>query len=112
MAVEMVQALEEWGCYILVQLANNIYGTRHISTPMQVSTFKTIPKKPGALECSKHRTVSDMNQLGEIDLRIILNRIRNKIRPEMPEVQYGFVKGKGAANAIFLLRMSERAIGM
>ena len=98
---------------MVVQLANRIYDTGHIPTPMQVSTFGAIPKKPGAMECNKHRTISVMSQLGKIVLRIILNRIRNKIRPEIAEEQYGFVKGKGTTNAIFLLRMlSERAIEM
>ena len=65
------------------------------------------------MECEKHRTISIMSQLGKIILRVILNRIRNKIRPEIAEEQYGFVKGKGTANAIFLLRIiSERAIEM
>ena len=112
-AVEMVEALGAWGCDVVVQLANKIYDTGQIPTPMQLSTFITIPKKPGAMECNKHRTISIMSQLGKIVLRVILNRIRNMIRPEIPEEQYGFVKGKGTANAIFLLRMiSERAVEM
>ena len=112
-AIEMVKALEEWACDLVVELANRIYDTGEIPTPMQLSTFVTIPKKPGAMECSKHRTISVMTQLGKIVLRIVLNRIRNKIRPEIAEEQYGFRKGKGTANAIFLLRMlSERAIEM
>ena len=112
-AVEMVEALGAWGCDVVVQLANKIYDTGQIPTPMQLSTFITIPKKPGAMECNKHRTISIMSQLGKIVLRVILHRIRNKIRPKIPEEQYGFVKGKGTANVIFLLRMiSERAIEM
>ena len=80
---------------------------------MQLSTFITIPKKPGAVDCNKFRTISIISQLGKIILRIVLNRIRNKIKPEISEEQYGFVKGKGTANAIFTLRMiMERAIEM
>ena len=111
--VEMVEALGAWGSGVVMQLANKIYDSGQIPTPMQLSTFITIPKKPGAMECNKHRTISIMSQLGKIVLRVILNRVRNKIRPEIPEEQYGFVKGKGTANAIFLLRMiCERAIEM
>ena len=112
-AVEMVEALSGWGSYVVMHLANNIYETGQIPTPMKLSTFITIPKKPGAMECSKHRTISIMSQLGKIVLRVILNRVRNKVRPEVSEEQYGFVKGKGTTNAIFLLRMiCERAIEM
>ena len=112
-AVEMLEALEGWGCDVVVELANKIYNTGHIPTQMQLSTFITIPKKPGAVECNKFRTISIISQLGKIILRIVLSRIRNKIRPEISEEQYGFVKGKGTANAIFTLRMiTERAIEM
>ena len=112
-AMEMVEALGAWGSEVVMQLANKIYDSGQIPTPMQLSTFITIPKKPGAMECNKHRTISIMSQLGKIILRVILNRVRNKIRPEIPEEQYGFVKGKGTANAIFLIRMiCERAIEM
>ena len=109
----MVEALGAWGSDVVVQLANKIYDTGQIPTPMQLSTFITIPKKPGAMECNKYRTISIMSQLGKVVLRVILNRVRNKIRPEIPEEQYGFVRGKGTTNAIFLLRMmSERAVEM
>ena len=112
-AVEMFEALGSWGLEVVTHLANKIYDTGQIPTQMQVSTFITIPKKPGTMECEKHRTISIMSQLGKIILRVILNRIRSKIRPEIAEEQYGFVKGKGTANAIFLLRMmTERAIEM
>ena len=32
-------------------------------------------------------------------------RIRNKILPEISEEQYGYIKGKGTRNAIFILRI-------
>ena len=40
-----------------------------------------------------------------------MNRMRNKIPPEISETQFGFMKDKGSRNAIFSLRtLMERAI--
>ena len=44
-----------------------------------------------------------MSHLTKILLRIILNRMKNKIKPEISEEQFGFQEGKGTANAIFHL---------
>ena len=65
---------KRWGCSsgAVVQLANRIYDTGHIPTPMQLSIFVAIPKKPGVMDCNKHRTISVMSQLGKTVLRIFL----------------------------------------
>ena len=40
-------------------------------------------------------------------------RVRNIINPEISEEQFGFCRGKGTRNAIFVIRMlGERAIEM
>ena len=57
---------------------------------MLKSEFVTLPKIPGTLDCSSHRTISLMSHT--------LN-------------QYGFMKDRGTRNAIFILRvLSERTI--
>ena len=46
-------------------------------------------------------------------MSVLLERVRNKLQSEIAEVQYGFGKGKGTRNAIFVLRMiAERQIEM
>lgn len=110
-AVEMLEALGEFGVDVLTSLANKIYDREEIVDQMTKSTFITIPKVPGTSECSKFRTISIMNQICKIVLRVVLARIRGKIRGEVAEEQYGFVAGKGTRNAIFVLRnLVERAI--
>ena len=53
-----------------------------------------------------------MSHTTKILLRIIMNRIRPKIRPEIAEEQFGFMEGKRTINnEIFALRMIiERAL--
>ena len=78
---------------------------------MSKSVFIAIPKVQGTLECEKHRTISIMSQVTKILLRVVLTRIRNKIRPQISEEQYGFVKERVSRNPIFAMKiLSEKAL--
>ena len=110
-ALEMLLALGDFGVRELTKLFNKIYDTGNIVSSLCESIFVALPKVEGTLECSKHRTISIMSQVTKILLRVILKRIRNKISPEISEQQFGFVAGKGTANAMFALRMlAERCL--
>ncbi|GFS20164.1 LINE-1 retrotransposable element ORF2 protein [Elysia marginata] len=60
-AVEMIEALEEYGVEKLTSLLNEIYDTGEIPTDISRSVFIALPKKPGATECELHRTISLMS---------------------------------------------------
>ena len=65
----------------------------------------------GAVECDQHRTTSLMSHLTKVMLRVLMNRMRQNILPEISETQFGFMTDKGTRNAIFSLRtVMERAI--
>ena len=52
-----------------------------------------------------------MSHSVKILLTIVIERIRNKLRPEISDIQFGFMPDRGTRNAIFTLRMiCERAI--
>ena len=112
-AVEMIKAVGDFSIDKITNLANKIYERGKLCDNMCKAIFITIPKKAGAIECNKHRTISIISQIMKIILKVILERIRAKIRNEIAIEQYGFTKGKGTTNAIFILRMmSERGIEM
>jgi len=109
--VEMLIALDEEGIDMVWKLASNIYEEGKIPQDMMKSIFIALPKIYGTLDCSSHRTISLMNHTLKVLLKIILQRIRRQILPEIPNIQYGFMKDRGTRNAIFNFRMiSERAI--
>ena len=111
MTIEMILASGNFGIRKIVELANRIYNTGYIPKEMYRSIFIAIPKKPNAVECNLHRTISLMSIITKIILRVILNRIKRKIKPEVAEEQYGFTEGKGTTSAIFNVHMlTERAI--
>ena len=108
---EMINALEEYGIDQVTRLLNAIYDTGDIPPELCNSIFIAIPKKSGALECDQHRTISIMSHITKILLRIIMQRVRKKIQPEIGEEQCGFVEGKGTVNAVYILRtVIERSI--
>ena len=71
------------------------------------------PKIPGTMDCELYRTISLMSHLTKVLLRIIMARMRKSLRPEISQLQFGFVPDKSTRNAIFTLSMlAERCIEM
>ncbi|XP_063885526.1 uncharacterized protein LOC135113837 [Scylla paramamosain] len=101
--VEMVEAAGDFAIEKITELANQIYDTGNIPERMEESEFIVIPKKEGAVECDKHRTISIMNQVAKIVLRVIDESLKRKIEETVDRAQFGFKKGKGTRNAVFVL---------
>ena len=111
--IEMLRAMGDWGTEQILNIASFMHNTGEMPKQMNKSIFVTIPKKTGTLDCGKHRTIAISSQVSKISLRVVMERMRGKIRNEVGREQFGFMEGKGTANAIFILRMiCERSIEM
>ena len=75
---EVLKALDDTSLKILTKLCNKIDSTGHISNDMKNSIFVTLPKKQRATVCTDFRTISLMNHVMKLLLRIILDRIKAK----------------------------------
>ena len=65
------------------------------------------------IECGNYHLISLMSHITIIILRIIIQRVRNKLLPEISEEQFGFKKDCCTRDAIFMLRIfRERSIKM
>ena len=110
---EALRNMVVWGTEQIMQITGFMHDAGEIPKQMRESLFVTIPKKTGTLECGKHRTIAISSQVSKISLRVVMERMRGRIRQEVGREQFGFMEGKGTANAIFVLRMlSERTIEM
>ena len=87
----------------LTNVLNETYDTGEIPEDLTKSIVIALPKKPGAIECELHRTISLMNHITKILLRIIVLRTRSRIRPEIGKEQCGFMQDTGTRNAIFMV---------
>ena len=110
-SAEMLQAAEEFSTQEITKIANEIYNSGEIPRELLQSIFIALPKKPGAMECELHRTISLISVVIKVILRILMMRMRSIIIPEIGKVQCEFVKDSGTRNAIFILRhLCEKAI--
>ena len=77
--IEMIEALEEYGVKKLTEIINKIYDDGKFPEDLSKSIFITLPKKPGAVDCEQHRTISLMSHVTKIILRVLLLRLRSRI---------------------------------
>ena len=63
--VEMLEAEGDFTIRKITELANKIYETGVLPNRMQESEFIVIPKKVGAVDCEKHRTISITSQVAK-----------------------------------------------
>ena len=69
----------------------------------------------GTVKCDQNRTINLMSPLTKVMLRVLINRMRNKILPEnfseISETLFRFMTDKGTRNANFSLNtLMERAV--
>jgi hypothetical protein len=99
------------GIKIMTQLINNIYVTGEWPRDFIEVTMIALKKKPKATKCSDHRTVSIIAHAAKIVARIIRRRIERKTEDALGKDQFGFRRGKGTRDAIWMLRIiSERTL--
>ena len=89
---DMNTSLEEYGVSKVTDIINEIYDTGKIPEHLCRSIFITLPKKPGSVECELHRAISLMSHITKLILRIIMERVHSRIRPEIGIEQCGFVQ--------------------
>ena len=67
-----------------------IYNSGMIPTEMKHSVFITLPKKPKAMICTEFRTISLMSHVTKLLLKLIQQRMANKIDKEVSRLQSSF----------------------
>ena len=90
--IEMINALEEFRIEKLTDMINEIYEKGEIPRDLSRSIFIALSKRPEAIECELHRTISLMSHNIKIILRIIMLRARRVIKPEIGKEQYFLLK--------------------
>jgi len=70
-----------------------------------------LKKKTKATKCSDNRTISLIAHTAKIIAKILRGRIEKKIEGVLGEEQFGFRRGKGARDAIWMMRIiAERTL--
>ena len=64
------------------------------------SVFIPIPKKGNAKECSNYCITALISHASKVMLKILQARLQQYMNRELPDVQAGFRKGRGATDQI------------
>ena len=65
-----------------------------------MAVFIPIPKKGNAKECSNYHTIALISHASKVILKILQLRLQQHMNCELPDIQAGFRKGRGARDQI------------
>ena len=94
--------LEKNSYMILLWLPKSIANLENsvVATVWKRSVFIPIPKKGNAKECLNYRTTALISHASKVMLKILQARLQQYVNRELPDVQAGFRKGRGARDQI------------
>ena len=85
---------------VLHSTYQQIWKTQQWPWDWKRSGFIPIPKKGNAKECSNYRTIVLISHASRVMLKILQARLQQYVNCELPNVQAGFRKGRGARDQI------------
>ena len=98
--VELFQILKDNAVKVLHSICQQIWKTQQWLQDWKMSAFIPIPKNPNCKECSNYCTIALISQASKIMLKILQARLQQYMNCELPDVQAGFRKGRGARDQI------------
>ena len=108
---ELIKETGDEGVILMHKLCNLIWKDKNWPVDWSRSIFMPLPKKGDTRECKNNRTISLISHASKIMLYIIVERIKQHMRREIPPEQAGFVEGRGTRDQIANIRnIMEKAI--
>ena len=98
--VELFQILKEDAVKVLHSISQPIWKTQQRPQDWKRSVFIPIPKKGNAKECSNYCTIALISQAWKLMLKVLQVRLQQYVNWEFPDVQAGFIKGRGTRDQI------------
>ena len=99
--VELFQILKDDAVKVLHSICQQIWKTQQWPQDWKRSGFIPIPKKGDAKECSDYpHNCIHLKHGGKVMLKILQARLQQYLNCELPDVQAGFRKGRGARDQI------------
>ena len=109
--VELFQILEDDAVKVLHSICQQIWKMQQWPKDWKRSVFIPIPKKGTAKEHSNYCTIALISYSSKVMLKILQARLQEYMNCELPDVQAGFQKGRGArdqtANIHWIMEKQE-----
>ena len=93
---ELFQILKDDAVKPLRSICQQIWKTQQWPQDWKRSVFIPISKKGNAKDCSKYLTIAFISQASKAMFKILQVRFQQYINRDLPDVQTGFRKGRGA----------------
>ena len=71
-----------------------------VATGLEKSVFIPMPKKGNVKESSNYCTIAFISHASEVMIKILQDRLQRYVSHELPDVQGGFIKGRGTRDQI------------
>ena len=98
--VELFQILKDDAVKVLHSICQQIWKTEQWPQDWKRSVFIPIPKKGSAKECSNYCTIGLISHPCKVLLKILQARLQQYVNHKLPDVQAGFIKGRGTRDQI------------
>ena len=98
--VELFQILKDDAVKVLHAICQQIWKTQQCPQNWKRSVYIPIPKKGNAKDCSNYCTIALISHSSKVMLKILQARLQQYVNCELPDVQAGFRKGRGARGQI------------
>ena len=98
--VELFQVLKDDAMKVLHSICQQIWKTQQWPQDWKRSVFIPILKKGNPKECSNYHTIALISHASKVMLKILQATLQQYMHSEVPDVQAGFRKGRGAIDQI------------
>ena len=98
--VELFQILKDDAVKVLHSISQQIWKTQQWPQDWKRSVLIPVPKKGNAKECSNYHTIALISHTSEVMLKIPQAMLQQYVNSELPDVQAGFIKGRGTREQI------------
>ena len=102
--VELFQVLKDDAVKVLHSICQQILKPQQWAQDWKRSVFIPVSKKGNAKECSNYRTIAIISHVSKVIFKILQAKLQQYMNCELPDVQAGFRKSRGARDQIANIR--------
>ena len=102
--VELFQILKDDAVKVLCSICQQIWKTQQWPQDWKRPIFIPIPKKSNAKECWNYCKIARISHASKVMLTILWASLQQYMNCELPDVQAGFIKGKGTRDHVANIR--------
>ena len=97
---ELCQILKDDAVKMLHSICQQIWKTQQWPQDWKRSFFIPISKKVNPKDCSHYCTIAFISHVSKVMLKILQVRLQQYVNRELPDIQLGFIKGRGTRDKI------------